>query len=490
MTVKRFSGSFKSRTDILDNITPNNVVQPNVSVPAGEWKPANWLPVIWQGEASQDNFVISSGKIVCMTTEGRIVSARYRWLAENSTAIADVAITYTQLDVDQGTINIETGEAVTQAKVSGGGTVSMAELATGIVSRGLVTEEDAVGVGADLDLTASADCNAVLLAFVSAPIGVAAYDVYAWGGDSPGELNFVNYQKQHLIQFFTDVQLQVPVHVLHQDNSAAGGGAVEDITAAQGDQADWTSGAGGTDGVVFPDASRASNAAGSTVALKLSSALLNGLQRYSASIGATDNIVGLQLPFAPCASNTDRTPVSDGSDALVRQKSSVGKVTKAGDFFFDAEVGIIIAFDDQPGGGGSLANAAIVFGSDVSYNVYEDGKGSGLAGNGASGERFTHMSGNPRPGCHVTYDIQGNFTPIGVSGGGSSTDMDQVVGRCLGVVRQPKGLLDRVRTAFSGSSFDKTAQMPGTATKGYTDLITLTDEVAADLVALINVKVQ
>jgi len=138
MAVKRFSGSFKTRTDILDNITPNNVVQPNVSVPAGEWKPSNWLPVIWQGESSQDNFVISGGKILCLTTEGRLCPARYRWLGENSNATTDVAIVYTQLDVDQGTVNVTTGEAVTQVEVNAGGTVSMAQFAQGIIDRGLI----------------------------------------------------------------------------------------------------------------------------------------------------------------------------------------------------------------------------------------------------------------------------------------------------------------------------------------------------------------
>ena len=64
----------------------------------------------------------------------------------------------------------------------------------------------------------------------------------------------------------------------------------------------------------------------------------------------------------------------------------------------------------------------------------------------------------------------------------------------LGIVSQPKGLLERVRTAWDGSSFDASEQMPGTATAGYTDLITLSPENVsgtsgvADQVVLINVK--
>ncbi len=84
MSVKRFSGTFKTRTDILDNITPNNVVQPNVSAPAGEWKPAAWLPVQWQGEASQDYFVISSGKVVGFDMEGRVVPMKWKALSRSA----------------------------------------------------------------------------------------------------------------------------------------------------------------------------------------------------------------------------------------------------------------------------------------------------------------------------------------------------------------------------------------------------------------------
>tara|TARA_B100000029_G_scaffold242531_1_gene239802 strand:- start:507 stop:1973 length:1467 start_codon:yes stop_codon:yes gene_type:complete len=488
MAVKRFSGSFKTRTDILDNITPNNVVQPNVSVPAGEWKPANWLPVIWQGEASQDNFVISGGKIVCLGTDGRVIPARYRWLAENSTAVNDIAITYTQLDVDQGTVDVTTGVAVTQAAVNAGGTVTMAGLATALLDRGLVREQDVTAAftvaNGDFDVTSVADCNAVLLGYVSAPVGVCAYDVYAWAGDAPGELNFTNYQKQHLIQFFTDVQLQVPVHVLHVNNANGGGGAEDQQTAAVINFTPWVGG-GNQDGMLFPDASQTTVAAGGTLtALLVSDAQLLALGRYTAPVTAnTVPLVGLALPFAPIASNTDRTAIADGNAALVRQKSSIERVTQAGDFFVDPEVGMIIAAD--PAGAG----AAAIFTANVTYFCYDDVQNgsSGMAGNGAAGERFAHFAGVPRPGTHVTYDLQSNFAPIGVA---AATDMDRVVGRLLAVVRQPKGLLDRVRTAFAGANFAKDAQMPGTATQGFTDLITLTDEVAADLVAIINVKVQ
>ena len=201
----------------------------------------------------------------------------------------------------------------------------------------------------------------------------------------------------------------------------------------------------------------------------LTAAQLAALPRYSGRVSANDTLSGLALGHQPIASNTARTPISDGDSLLVRQKSSIAKVSKAGDFFVDADVGIIIAH-----GVGVFAGA-----DDITYYAY--GSGS------ASSERYVHLSGFPRPGAHVTYDEQSNFILVDVD---AATVASTLVGRCLGAVRQPRGLLGRVRTAWDGSSFDKTAQMPGSATAGFTDLITLSSEGVSDLVALINIKVQ
>jgi len=449
MAVNRFQGSFKTRSDILDNITPNNVVQSNVSAPAGEWKPCAWLPVIWRGDASKDSFVISSGKIVSMTSEGRICPARYRWLAENA-AKGDVAITYTQLDVDHGTIDVRTGERLTAVPAAA---ITCFDLAKALVQRGLAVAPAAVNLAADNGDIDAADVQGILQDFVSPPVGVCAYDVYAWAGDAPGELNHVNYQKQHLVQFLTDVQLQVPAHVEH-----AADGSIDKEEAAENDFVDWVPAANG-DGDEFPRPA--------APAVKLTAAQLAGLARYAGRVSANDTLSGLALKSAPIASNTARTPISDGETALVRQKSSIAKISKAGDFFVDADVGIIIA------------HGVGAFTADVSYYRY----GSAAA----SSERYVHLAGFPRPGAHVTYDAQSNFALVDVT---AATVASSIVGRCLGAVRQPRGLLGRVRTAFDGASFDKTAQMPGSATAGFTDLITLSDEGTSDLVALINIKVQ
>ena len=56
------------------------------------------------------------------------------------------------------------------------------------------------------------------------------------------------------------------------------------------------------------------------------------------------------------------------------------------------------------------------------------------------------------------------------------------------IITEPRGLLDRVETAFKGSSFSASAKMPGTATKGFSDMITLSNEVVADQLVTINFR--
>ena len=56
--------------------------------------------------------------------------------------------------------------------------------------------------------------------------------------------------------------------------------------------------------------------------------------------------------------------------------------------------------------------------------------------------------------------------------------------------KEPRGLLERVRTGWKGEEFGKDAQMPGSATNGFSDLITLSDERIADEIVIVNVKIQ
>ena len=476
MTIRRFSGTWKTRDDVMDNITPNNVVQPNVSVPAGEWKPAAWLPIVWTGEASKDSFVISSGKVVAFDAQGRIVPAGWakKWAALS--AVGDPAITYTSADASAGVIDLSTGETCSA------GPVRLDDLASGLLSRGLVEEaEVAAGfvdeTGTGFDATEAQDCLAVVAAFIGAPIGICAYDVYVWAGDSAGELNYLNYQKQHLIQFFTDMQMQVPHAALEVATTA-------DLSTA----ALYT---GALDqGIEFPSAEEAGTE------LRVDATALAGLARYD--VDSSDEVCAFALLQQP-ARNTERTPIESSSTLLVRERSSIAKISQAGDWWLDADARLLFVYSADSG----LTSPAGA-GETVDYYHYDNSE--------SSADRQVCVVGDVKAGDFVTFDQYSNFVkaePVTISsteGGtavGDAADTDvlsadvygsDVVGRVLAVIAQPKGLLDRVRTAWDGSSFSAADKMPGTATAGYTDLITLSPENVAgtsgvaDQVVYINVK--
>ena len=177
------------------------------------------------------------------------------------------------------------------------------------------------------------------------------------------------------------------------------------------------------------------------------------------------------------STKADRTPLTEASSyALLSEKNSIEKLSKLGDYYLDHEVGLLIIWAS----GGDYGGTAGPVKSDMqNLSVYAK------AGS-AQQYRHIHIEGPVRPGDKLGYDAQSNFVKAGstndVSGG-------IVLGRVLEVASLPKGLLDRVTTAFTGSSFDATAQMPGSATKGYSDMITLSAESVADEIATINLKV-
>lgn len=481
MTIKRFSSTFKTRNDVMDNITPNNVVQPHIAVPAGEWKPARYLPVQWTGEASKDAFVISSGKVVCLDATGRVAdmtiiaaaralaaaadsavnagsaASALAWLsagALNATGTgtgANALITYDSTDVQYGVWSIATMEA------AAAGSVSIDEAAQGLLDLGLVVLGRDLGAApftiANSSSALMQDTSAtalevvenallVLEAFFSAPVGIAAYDVFVWAGDTPDELVFTNYQKQHLIQFLTEVQMKVPV-------------IAEDAATAT----TVNSGASYSSGSIF------AQTAGTT----LTNGNLTGTARYS-DLGA--NVQGMVLNAAGVSRNTDRTPFS--SAVLVREKSSPALLKAAGDFYLDAEVGIVLMWDD---------------GADWSTTIISLASVGFFTKVGASQQyRHIHAVGPLRPGMKLSFDAQSNFCEMGSAQDAHATGTanTQHIGTVMEIIREPKGLLDRVETAFKGSSFSASAKMPGTATKGFSDMITLSEEVVADeLVTLI-----
>ena len=422
MAISRFQSRFKTRTDLMDHLTPNNVVQMNASVPHGEWKPAAWLPVLWQNERSKDYFVMSSGKVVSLDGAGRVVPSGLLRRCLDAGALTDTILEYTANDVAARVIDIRTGAFVTAAD-----TVSLEDFATAVKASGWA------GTSFDEAADDLAGAKAIARAFISAPVGILAYDVFVWAGDDPANLHFTNYQKQHLIQFFTDIQMKA-AHVCADQATSV---PVGDATF-------------------------------------LTSAALSAMPRYAGLIASGDNVVGYNLELGKVASHTSRTPVTVSGMASTRHRADVSLLAKLGDWTLDADAGIILLWEQ---GGNGLPTGLTGF-SVFDYTLAA-----------SSQERMVMFVGDGRPGDFVSFDAMSNFVV--------ASDEDHadhlVVGRLLAMFKEPRGHLERVRTGWDGDEFDATAKMPGSATGGFSDLITFPahfGETVADEIAVINVKLQ
>lgn len=453
MAISRFQSRFKTRPDLMDNITPNNVVQMNASVPAGEWKPASWLPVVWQNDRSKDYFVISSGKVVSFDASGRIVPSGLIRLAEG-TAHDAAFITYTSEDEAARVVGVD-GDFV-----SAGDSLTVEEFCAAVIARGWMPDEAAPAT--------DDDCRDFIRKFISAPVGVAAYDVYVWAGDDPANLHFTNYQKQHLIQFFSDVQMRV-AHVCKSSASVltldAGGNnpAVNEIVDA------------------------------------------DTLSRYSGLANKGD-IVALDLKLGKLASITSRTPLTFGAgDFVGRLRKDPALLAKDGDYFLDADAGLLLFYKSGGNGAPDDINGRALQATDT-ISVFEY---SHTSTTGSSDERMMHLVGDARPGDFVTFDAHSNFIVrnsklVIPNLADANADGDEVedflavmlreeeytVGRVYELQKEPRGLLERVKTGWSGEEFDASSKMPGSATEGFSDLITLSLNKIADEIAIINVKMK
>lgn len=451
MTVKRFSTNFRERSDVIDQITPKNVVQRDISAPAGNWKPATWLPVQFtktNTSVGTNGFVISSGKVVALDSQSKIVPAGQRLLLK----VGAGALVYTSVDAEWGVVDLVTGSAVTGAT-----SYTSIEVANALLERGLVLEQDALDAGANVPATLQAHADEVIDLFISAPVGIAAYDMYVYSGlAEDGDQVYTNLSYQHAVQFLTEAQMQMP-------HLSAGAQAADAFIVATLDTAGTETAASGEQ-VAPGEFWDATNVA--------------ALTRYAAlGVTAASPVVALGLDPAGSgdqfrvARETDRTPlVVDTAGVLTRKRTSPSSISLEGDYYLDADLGVLFVHSDT-WATGVAATATWTFG----YSYYDT-----VA---ASEHRHIHFDGPARPGVRVTFDSQSNF----VMDDGTADEQD-VLGRVLRVDVQPNGLLGSVKTGFTGSA-TATFQMPGSATKGFTDLITMSGEVVADQVVILNVRI-
>ncbi len=439
MSQNRYSANFNIRSDVFDSITPQNIRQRDVSAPAGPvsaWRPAAWLPVQWTASntsAGQDAFVISGRKVVALDSEGRVVPAGLRGALAAAT-VADTVLTYTSTDVAWGVLDLVTG-----ARVAAAVSYSSKQVCEALVQRGLV---DVTGLTAFPAAVADGEAAEIIARFISLPVGISAYDVHVWSGRAEdGDQFFHNYSKQHAVQFLTEAELQVP----HRVAGVATAEAVNFTTGVE----------------TYDAAARVFPAAGKV----WEDASLANLGRYA--VGATSNIHAIKLANDRIAKNTAATPITcSAAGLLVTEVTSAAAVTAGGEFYVDYDAGLVFYHNSV-----ATATGAATFG----YSFY-------LSEASDAAHRMVHFDGIARPGARLGVDAASNLCVSNATGDVLAGAVD--LGYVLFTQSQPVGNLDKVKTAFNLSGMPASGKMPGSATAGLSDLLTLSPELVADQVVV------
>lgn len=443
--------NFNVRNDLWDNVTPNYRVQGDIQVPQGDkrgnleggWQPAKWLPVAFTQSnylAGEDAFVISSGKVVAMDAEGKLVPAGMRANLIGA-AVGDTVITYTATDVKWGVVDFTTGERLTAPK-----TVTSLQFAQAIVARGYVDRTAAIATVADV--------TAVIEAFISLPVGIASYNFYVYSGaPERGDQHFTNYSKQYNVQFYTEMEMRMP----HMADATTVDDTIADVEL-----------------VVLNDAPTYGQRPADLDVLSATGAGLLG-RWDAADVG---DVVVVTLSEFNVAAETERTPVScDVPGVLVSAKGSIDQVSAEGDYYLDHKAGYLVisraAWDTM------VANT-----TDPTFSYYVYG-----AGSTAGSEQYVYFNGPVNFGDRlVSCDAASNFCQKGSAVDILPTEAP-ALGQLISLNAQPMGLLAATKTAWENPNFTSASKMPGSATKGFTSHITLANEPVADTLAIVKVRI-
>jgi hypothetical protein len=412
--------------DHVGNITPN-VEYSEAHRPHGEFMPAAWLPIGRLDKHYENYFVVSSGKIVALDREGRVVPAG---LKTGFAVTSGDVLTYTTTDATEKTIDLGTGVAV----VALGSGYTRAELTAALIGRGL------------LDAGENAED------FISFPVGVAPYNYLQWaGGDgfNPAELKQHNHQMQHRVAILCKYVVEMPlVPASHSGIDLASSTAISDSAIA-----DWT--AAGSDGAWF-----------SATSLSLT-------VRYASDVSVGDNVVALNLPVMDLAKSTTLAPIVLPT-GFTREVSSIAEIVQAGDYFIDYDVGVVLVFETD-------GDAAPVASGTLTFYHYESLP--------ATVSTYACALGDLKPGDFVRANADSNFikaqtiidtdvetvTSEDPETSLSSDELagllnlcgkrqDEIIGQVLDSDTHPKDYLDRVRTAYP--QLGTLDQMPGSASSG------------------------
>lgn len=382
--------------DHVGNMIP--VVEHSEGIrPHGEFRPSSWSPVQFYDKYYEDFFVIMPGKAVAFDNDGRICPAQY--------GLAAATVTYTSRDVDAGVIDVRTGLRLLAGDV---GTFDVSAVTAFMGRTGVAMK-------------------------VSAPVGVAPYAFWQWGGDgtskddgfNPAAFRKHNYQLQHRVAILCDYVLELPL-----------------VPA------------------------------------------VHGAENMTQASYASNRAVFNALAHTPIAKNTMRTPIvfangtlTDAATRFVVQKDTAAEVVAAGDWHINLETGVVTVYATGTLGVGNIYT--------VAYSNY------GSAPTGSSVSKFACVLGDVKAGDFLMVNADSNY----VKADPASVGFDQIMGQVLEVEDVlGKDALDRVRTAFPvldtnalgtypgyGGQMD---QMPGSATGGVPDKVHYAG--AANLVVRLN----
>jgi hypothetical protein len=465
-TLNQYSATHKVY-DKVGNIIPDICHSEGVS-PAGEFKPAAWLPVQYKDKHFENWIVVLPGKLIALDPDGCVMPASY-----GASTTPDV--TYTQSDVDAGTIDVATGLPVVAAKV-----VNL-EYLSGVKESGWTTT--LAGVSKTSGFmgrfgVAWPGCVSKSSVSLIYPIGVAPYAYLQWcGGDgfNPTEYYQYNYNMQHQVAPLCDYVIKLPL-----------------IPCPSGSET--------VDGTVTASALIFGTANVHTRAY----AQANATGRYSATTGtvpvlSTYPVIAVALDNYPVAENTARTTIvlsctaGDVSSILVNEVGAVSAVTQAGDYFVDYAVGVIFIYSSD----GSTVPVALSSATAATIVYYH------------LDDAATVLSKFACVLADTTNLKAGDFLKCSSSGSNwvladpTTDNFAVIMGQIVGFEVHPKDLLQHVHTAYmpalatdsSGSMANGVAgsaslnlgqmdQMPGSATGGMPDLIHYAG--AADTLVLIN----
>jgi len=478
--------------------THGDTVAPQNDLAAAAWLPISstgtdnpdygYFTYDYQRHVFTDKVVIMPGKLVALTREsltndnsmssinqgtvGRLVPAgiRLAWKdASNGTTILE----YTWEDEAEGIEDLTTGLPVTGTNKLSGVTkpYSKLDVTDALKARGLIRAHETC-----------AD-------FISRPIGVAANVVYAWaGGDGtqPNKLRFHNYRRENKSTFWTgqDHTLRLPVCpcMMGTITVPAVSELAADIDDIEGDDGEGTSPSwflGGSDA-----AFRATLGA-----------------RYSDLSDTKTDWIGLVLGHKAVESNIYNPLVvktSAGVDktatVLKLEKSSLGSVSKTGDWFLDRALGILFLHSDN---GTTLTGSGLVSGvsaDEITFSFLPTLQ-SGHADASMPRKVFAAVGASVNPGDYLTYDKYSNFVPyiarpdetsVEATDGSNASDAndaatvlatayvstayhrpEDIVGKCYTLDRSPKADLATVKTFHDYEGVLLGDRTPGSANDGH-----------------------